>query len=258
MKILLSNDDGYDAIGIQTLKKVLLAAGHQVTLIAPDRNRSACSSSLTVRQSLRPIQIDENTWSIEEGTPADCIHLALLGMIDFEPNAIISGINDSANLGDDTLYSGTVAAALEARFIQGPKIAVSITEGDRFQQAAELTLNFLEQIISKSHLHQDILNINIPDLPRENIAGWRTTRLGKRLKSHPMTKDFDTQGRVIYHIGAVGESHHHRQGTDFEAIEQNFISISPIHIDMTNHSSIDPLSEWLDQSLLPPILNGRY
>ena len=261
MRLLLCNDDGYDAPGILALQEFFLNQGDDVFLIAPERNRSACSSSLTVRNHLKPVQFAAQSWKVINGTPADCVHLAINGFLNVEPDAIISGINDESNLGDDTLYSGTVAAAIEARKLPCPKIAVSIDGGGRFQEAAQITASLLRQIKQFPQVKQlpkaaslttglsseAIFNINIPNLPTHQIKGWKITRLGQRLRSHPIKQQLDEQGDPIYFIGAAGESHDHQVGTDFEALDERFISVTPISTDLTCHQSLQLLSTIVDQ-----------
>ena len=243
MRILLSNDDGFQADGIQALKYVLSNLGHDIYLIAPERNRSACSSSLTVRKALFPIEVAPQTWKVPDGTPADCIHLAMRGILDFEPDAVISGINDAPNLGDDIIYSGTVAAALEARYIKGPKLAVSLNFGQRFQQAATATAELLHYL-NRQPQHP-ILNINFPDLPSSAIKGWKSCRLGKRQPPTRMINESNMHGKTAFRIGPAGEPLLDKGNTDFNAIKDGFVSVSPIHIDMTSNTDLQFTQQFL-------------
>ena len=248
MHILLSNDDGYQAPGINTLKKHLLQAGHRVTIIAPDRNRSACSSLLSVTKPLTPVQVEKDIWYVEDGTPADCIHLALGGFFDFIPDMICAGINDCANLGDDTIYSGTIAAVIEARHIDRPKIAFSL-DGNKeadFTVAATIAVEVIEQI--HQHQYKQILNVNIPAIKLEQIQGWRITRLGSRVKSASITSSINEQGKTVYYIGEIGKCKDDHAGTDFEALEKGYVSITPLNIDLTDYSVLAKLQNQLNST----------
>lgn len=245
MHILLSNDDGYQALGINTLRKHLLQSGHRVTLIAPDRNRSACSSLLTVTKPLLPVQVSEDIWYVKDGTPADCVHLALGGLFDFVPDMVCAGINDCANLGDDTIYSGTVAAVIEARHQTMPKIAFSL-DGDgmyEFETAANIAVNIIEKV-HEQQIHT-LLNVNIPAITDDQIKGWRITRLGARVKSSPITPKIDAAGNTRYAIGQVGRCKDDRVGTDFEALEQGYISITPLQTDLTDFTTLHQLENLI-------------
>jgi 5'-nucleotidase len=251
MHILLSNDDGYQAPGINTLREHLLQAGHQVTLIAPDRNRSACSSLLTVNDSLLPVEVEEGLWYVKNGTPADCIHLALGGLFDFTPDMICAGINDCANLGDDTIYSGTVAAVIEGRHTNCPKIAFSLDSGESNSSKKELDFTVPAEIavqIIKTMQHRKdnaILNVNIPALPHNQIQGWQITRLGARVKSSPITAEINDDGQTVYFVGDIGRCKDNHSGTDFEALEKGFVSITPIREDLTDYSALPNLTHFL-------------
>ncbi len=246
MKILVSNDDGYTSEGIKTLAKELATLG-EITVVAPDRNRSGASNSLTLENPLRVNQLSDDIYRVE-GTPTDCVHLAITGLLDYEPDMVVSGINAGANLGDDVLYSGTVAAAMEGRFLGLPAIAISLvgTEGKHYQTAAWVA----HQLVSKQQVKalpaDTILNVNVPDLPIEELQGFETTRLGHRHKAEPVIKEFDPRGRVMYWIGPAGEEEDAGPGTDFNAIRRGAVSVTPLHIDLTSYKAMDGLAAWLD------------
>lgn len=249
MHILLSNDDGYQAPGIRALRKHLVQAKHRVTVIAPDCNRSACSSSITVTKALMPVEVGPDLWYVKNGTPADCIHLALGGLFDFVPDMVCAGINDCANLGDDTIYSGTVAAVIESRHMMIPKIAFSLDnkgsdENYDFSTAANIALQIIDKIYD-CQISQ-ILNVNIPALAYEDIKGWRVTRLGARVKSSPITSMLDERGQKLYFIGEVGRCQDNHAGTDFEALEKGYVSITPLHTDLSDYSVLHQLENQLE------------
>lgn len=246
MKILVSNDDGYMSEGIKTLAEELAKLG-EITVVAPDRNRSGASNSLTLENPLRVNQLSDDIYRVE-GTPTDCVHLAITGLLDYEPDMVVSGINAGANLGDDVLYSGTVAAAMEGRFLGLPAIAISLvgTQGKHYQTAAWVA----HQLVSKQQVKalpaDTILNVNVPDLPIEELQGFETTRLGHRHKAEPVIKEFDPRGRAMYWIGPAGEEEDAGPGTDFNAIRRGAVSVTPLHIDLTSYKAMDGLATWLD------------
>lgn len=250
MKILLSNDDGYLSPGIRTLFTALQqsALSEELIMLAPDRNRSAASNSLTLLEPLR-IHAHESApktaiYSVN-GTPTDCVHLGINGALDFHPDLVISGINDGANMGDDVLYSGTVAAATEGRFLGKPSIAVSLC-GDRyFETAAHVVLRFLSDL---PDIQPDtIININVPDIPLEALKGIKITRLGKRHCSEAVVKQRDPRGKPIYWIGPAGGAADAGEGTDFHAVEQGYASITPLKIDLSDYEMMDTLNQWIDK-----------
>ncbi len=247
MKILVSNDDGHQAQGILSLVKTLEKFA-TITVVAPDRNRSGASNSLTLESPLR-IKQASNGFYYVNGTPTDCVHLAITGFLEKQPDIIVSGINAGANLGDDVIYSGTVAAAMEGRFLGLPALAVSLASFNpqHYQTAArvvEMLLNRLQN--DKLPLPVDtILNINVPDCPWEELKGIQATRLGSRHLAEPAVKSTDQHGRPIYWIGPAGTEQDAGQGTDFYAINQGFVSITPLHVDLTRHSALENLGEWL-------------
>lgn len=250
MKILLSNDDGIHALGIQTLARTLREAGHDVTIVAPDRNRSAASSCLTLTDPLRTHRFDNGDYAIIAGTPADCVHLALNGMLNVPFDLVISGINHGANLGDDVIYSGTVAAALEGRHLRLPSIAVSLVGKKEqnylsgacyFDTAAKVVLDLLPKITADCIPANQVLNVNVPNLPYEQLKGVMATRLGYRSAAAEIIKQQDPRGANIYWIGTTGKPIDESEGTDFYAIDHNYVSITPIQADMTAHQSINAL-----------------
>lgn len=252
MNILISNDDGVHALGIQTLAKYLRQAGHQVTLIAPDRNRSAASSCLTLVDPLRVMQLENGDYSLIAGTPADCVHLALNGLFETAFDLVISGINHGANLGDDVIYSGTVAAALEGRHLPLPSLAVSLVGNNgagyisgeaHFDTAAQVVLDILPKITAGLIDAQQVLNINVPNLPYADLQGVQITHLGTRSPTAEIIKQQDPRGSTIFWIGPNGKPINNQNGSDFYAIEHGFVSVTPLQADMTAHQSLSRLKE---------------
>lgn len=250
MEILISNDDGVHADGIQTLAKALREAGHNVTVVAPDRNRSAASSCLTLVDPLRVMKLAQGDYAIIAGTPADCVHLALNGLFDKPFDLVISGINHGANLGDDVVYSGTVAAALEGRHLPLPGLAVSlvgekgsnyISGACHFDTAAKVVLDLLPKLKQGILNAKQVLNVNVPNIPYDAIKGVQITRLGERSMAAEIVKQQDPRGSEVYWIGASGKPVDDGEGTDFYAIAQQCVSITPIQADMTAHQSIQSL-----------------
>ncbi|MGB5625926.1 MAG: 5'/3'-nucleotidase SurE [Woeseiaceae bacterium] len=247
MKILVSNDDGYLATGIIALTEALERVA-DVVVVAPDRNRSAASSSLTLDRPLRVAKVSRNRYRVD-GTPSDCVHLALTGFLDHEPDLVVSGINHGANLGDDVIYSGTVAAALEGRFLGLPTIAVSLVghQLDHFDTAARVASELVLKI-ERAGLEPDVvLNVNVPDRPYHELNGIRATRLGFRHKSEQILKDSDPYGRPIYWVGPAGAGQDAGVGTDFHAIELGAASVTPLRVDLTRHEAVAGIAEWLKQ-----------
>jgi 5'/3'-nucleotidase len=224
-----------------------LAELADVTIVAPDRNRSGASNSLTLDVPLRVEQVASNVYYIN-GTPTDCVHVAITGLLAQEPDMVISGINHGANLGDDVLYSGTVAAAMEGRFLGLPAIAVSlvIDEGRHFETAARITRTLVERMIVAPLPRDTILNVNVPDRPFGDIAGIRHTRLGFRHKSEPVIKAHDPKGEAIYWVGPAGAGSDSGAGTDFHAIRAGCVSVSPVKVDLTDHANLGRLGAWLE------------
>ena len=249
MKILVSNDDGYRAEGILRLKEALEPLG-TVTIVAPDRNRSGASNSLTLDVPLRVFEAEPAVYYVI-GTPTDCVHLAISGLFDFEHDMVVSGVNDGPNLGDDVLYSGTVAAAVEGRFLGLPTLALSLcTEpqsGRHFETGARVARLLVEQLLAKPLGERAlILNVNVPDVPFEELAGFRATRLGFRHRSEQVVKARDPRGRPVYWIGPAGPEQDAGPGTDFHAVADGFVSVTPLQIDLTRHAAIERLAGWLD------------
>ncbi len=245
MKILLSNDDGYQATGLVCLAEHLQMVA-DITVVAPDRNRSGASNSLTLDNPIRASKA-ANGFVFVDGTPTDCVHLAVTGLLDELPDMVISGINAGSNLGDDTIYSGTVAAAMEGRFLGLPAIAVSLV-GEHlthYATAAKAVLRILDRLKNTPLPIDTILNVNVPDIPWAELEGFAATRLGRRHKSEPVVKQFDPRGRPIYWVGPVGPEEEAGPGTDFYAVRHKKVSVTPIKIDMTRYESIEPIAEWL-------------
>lgn len=245
MRILLSNDDGYQARGLRALTEHLAGVA-ELTIVAPARNHSGASNSLTLDSPLRVEQVDSNFYYVN-GTPTDCVHVALTGLLDEEPDMVIAGVNHGANLGDDVIYSGTVAAAMEGRFLGFPAVAVSLVlgEGQHFATAATVARKLVERMIKEPLPRDTILNINVPDVPVASLAGVRATRLGFRHRSEPVIKARDPKNQPIYWIGAAGPQADAGPGTDFHAIAAGHVSVTPIKVDLTSHAGIPPLDDWL-------------
>ena len=244
MKILVSNDDGYLAPGIQALAEAMQAIA-EILVVAPDSNRSGSSNSLTLDRPLS-LQRAENGFYFLNGTPSDCVHVALTGGFDFKPDLVVSGINQGQNMGDDTLYSGTVAAATEGFLFGIPAIAFSqVDRGWSHLDAAarvarDIVVRKLEALANPS-----LMNINIPNLPYSEIKGWCATRLGKRHESEPVIKTQDPHGRDIFWIGPAGRAKDAGEGTDFYAVANGFVSITPLQIDLTHQPQLEALRKVL-------------
>jgi 5'-nucleotidase len=245
MKILVSNDDGYLATGINVLAEALESIA-DVVVVAPDRNRSAASSSLTLHDPLRISEVGKRRYRVN-GTPSDCVHLALTGFLDEEPDLVVSGINHGANLGDDVIYSGTVAAAVEGRFLGFPSIAVSLVgrKLQHFETAGRVARELVERLAKNSLPSDFILNVNVPDRPYEELTGIVEARLGFRHKSEPVVKSQDPHGHTIYWVGPAGPGQDAGPGTDFHALEAGAVAVTPLKIDLTRHEAISKLGAWL-------------
>jgi len=245
VQILLSNDDGYLAPGLAILAKRLAKLG-QLSVVAPDRNRSAASNSLTLSRPLNA-QLADNGFYKVDGTPTDCVHLAITGLLSTEPDIVISGPNDGPNMGDDVLYSGTVAAATEGRFLGLPAIAVSMGSFDpqHFETACWATDKLITRLQHQPLTEDTILNVNVPDLPIDQIKGFKSTRLGNRHKSSGVVKQINPRGESVYWVGPPGEAQDAGEGTDFYAVKQGFISVTPLQIDLTRYDSLQNLHQWL-------------
>lgn len=262
MKILLSNDDGFIAPGLNLLRAGLLDYANvaEVLTVTPDRDRSASSNSLTLDRPLRLTQRGDNFYSVN-GTPTDCVHLALTGLYMQEvPDLVVSGINAGANMGDDVIYSGTVAAATEGRNLGLPAIAVSMASfnPEHYASGVQAVLSLLDDLPNLQFSHNNegthinnvatILNVNVPDLPWSEIKGFRATRLGKRHAAEPVIKSQDPRGNDVYWVGPVGDAADAGEGTDFSAIEEAYVSVTPIHIDLTRYSALDETTNWLQKN----------
>jgi len=225
-----------------------LQAIAEVTLVAPDRNRSGASNSLTLDDPIRATAITDSIFKVD-GTPTDCVHLAITGLLAKEPDIVVSGINAGANLGDDVLYSGTVAAAMEGRFLGLPAIAVSLVGSQlrHYETAAQVVVGLLNDLANAPLPSDTILNINVPDLPKDEIVGIKTTRLGHRHKSEPVIRDKDPRGRDLFWVGPPGEEKEDGPGTDFDAVRNGYVSVTPLHVDLTRHSAIPELTKWLQE-----------
>tara|TARA_Y100000739_G_C20607258_1_gene466352 strand:+ start:96 stop:842 length:747 start_codon:yes stop_codon:yes gene_type:complete len=244
MRILISNDDGYQADGIIRLAKSLGEIA-EVIVVAPSENKSAASSSLTIGKPLKPIQIDKNIYSID-ATPTDCVHLALCGFIKESIDLVVTGINFGANLGDDVIYSGTVAGAIEGRFLGLPSIAMSLAswECNHFNTAGNIAKILVNQIDKAPISNNTIMNVNVPDVPMSEILGIKSTRLGSRHKSAPSIQD--SKDPSLYWIGENGKEADNAEGTDFHAVSNNYVSVTPLQIDSTKFSEVRQLSNWLE------------
>jgi 5'-nucleotidase len=245
MRILLSNDDGYFSPGLRCLADALKPIA-EVDVVAPERDRSGASNSLTLVRPLR-LQRAANGFYYVDGTPTDCVHLAITGLLTQEPDIVIAGINLGANLGDDVIYSGTVAAAMEGRFLGLPAIAVSLVgkEARHFATAAHVVLHLLDRLKHHPLPHDTILNVNVPDIPYPELKGIEATRLGHRHKAEPVIKSADPHGNPIYWVGPPGGEADAGQGTDFYAIRQQRVSVTPLHVDLTRHGTLSQLAAWL-------------
>ena len=244
MRILISNDDGYQAKGIKQLAESLSEIA-DIIIVAPNENKSAASSSLTIGKPLKPIQIEHNIYAID-ATPSDCVHLALCGFIKESIDLVVTGINFGANLGDDVIYSGTVAGAIEGRFIGLPSIAISLAslECEHFETAGAIAKQLVAQIDKAPLSYNTIINVNVPDVPLSNIKGIKSTRLGNRHKSDPSIQDENNPS--LFWIGENGQEADNGEGTDFHAISNNFVTVTPLQIDLTKYSEIATLSKWIE------------
>ena len=245
MRILLSNDDGYFAPGITVLAEALSALG-EVTVVAPERDRSGASNSLTLDRPLM-VKRAQNGFYYVNGTPTDCVHLAVTGLLEHLPDIIVSGVNHGANMGDDTIYSGTVAAATEGFLLGIPSIAVSLVAagGDHFATAAQVACKLVDRFRTWSPRQAVLLNVNVPDVPHDQLCGAEVTRLGKRHKAEPVMKSATPRGDVVYWIGAAGGAQDAGEGTDFHAVNRKVVSITPLQMDLTRFSQMQAVQEWL-------------
>ncbi|MEH6503660.1 MAG: 5'/3'-nucleotidase SurE [Cycloclasticus sp.] len=245
MHILISNDDGYLAPGLLALAKSLATVA-EVTVVAPDRNRSAASNSLTLEMPLRVQQMENGFFSVD-GTPTDCVHLAITGLLKNDPDIVFSGINNGENMGDDVLYSGTVAAATEGRFMGLPSIAISMNSSQpaHYETGAYVAVQLFKGLLNEKLPNDTILNVNVPDLPLSEIKGFKATRLGLRHRSESVIEARDPRNKIIYWVGPPGGQQDAGEGTDFHAVEQQYVSITPLQIDLTNYKRLVDVNSWL-------------
>jgi len=245
MHILVSNDDGYLAPGLARLAQALGALA-QIDVVAPERDRSGASNSLTLDRPLR-VRRGDNGFFYVDGTPTDCVHLAITGLLDTQPDMVVAGINQGANLGDDVLYSGTVAAAMEGRFLGIPAIAVSLVgqDGTHFDTAASVAVDLVRRLQHDPLPADTILNVNVPNVRLELLRGIEATRLGHRHKAEPVVKASDPHGRAVYWVGAPGAEADAGPGTDFHAVRQQHVSVTPLHVDLTRYTALEQVSSWL-------------
>jgi len=245
MRILLSNDDGYFAPGLAALAQGL-ASFAEVTVVAPERDRSGASNSLTLDRPLILRRAPSGFYYVN-GTPTDCVHLAVTGMLELLPDIIISGINHGANMGDDTIYSGTVAAATEGYLLGIPSIAVSLASHNawHFDTAARVVANLVQRIQAQPPVEPMLLNVNVPDAPYDEIDAPVVTRLGKRHKAEAVVKTTNPRGQTVYWVGAAGAAQDAGEGTDFFAVANGRVSITPLQVDLTRYSQMDDVKSWL-------------
>lgn len=246
--ILLCNDDGVNAEGLVKLYQCLARVFDNITVVAPDRNCSGLSHSLTLQNPLRVNKLENGFYSVN-GTPVDCINVAIDQLCEQKPDVIISGINHGANLGQDVIYSGTVAAAMEGFQLGVPSLAVSLTrkEHQHYDSAAQVVCELLKHMQNNQMPQWDVLNINVPDVPYEQLKGIAITHLGKRLRSQPMTKQQDTWGRDIYWFGQLGQPDNNGPAADFSAIDELYASVTPIQVDMTKYDAMSSLTTWINK-----------
>ena len=245
MRILLSNDDGYFAPGILALAEALDGLG-EIVVVAPEQNRSGASNSLTLD---RPVSLKQaaNGFYFVNGTPTDCVHLAVTGMLDYLPDIIVSGINHGANMGDDTIYSGTVAAATEGFLLGIPSIAMSLAsfEGNHFNTAGRIARELVERFLSDPIREPVLLNVNVPDIPYDDLGGAEVTRLGRRHKAEPVVRMRSPRNDTVYWVGAAGAAAEAGPGTDFNATEHGCVSITPLQVDLTHTAQLQAIANWL-------------
>ena len=245
MKILLSNDDGYFAPGLNILAEHIAQLA-EVMVVAPERNRSGASNSLTLDRPLS-VRKASNGFYYVNGTPTDCVHIALTGLMEDMPDMVISGINDGANMGDDTIYSGTVAAAMEGYLLGIPSIAVSMSQHNstHFETAAKVAVELVQHYQKHGFSSPTLLNVNVPDIPYNELQGTVVTRLGKRHKAEPVVQLKTPRNETVYWVGAAGLPYDGGEGTDFYAVANHKVSILPIQVDLTNHAQLSDINDWL-------------
>ncbi len=246
MHILISNDDGYFAPGIAALAQAMCPLG-KVTVVAPDRDRSGASNSLTLDRPLFLRQVSPDVYHVN-GTPSDCVHLAVTGMLESLPDIVVSGINHGANMGDDTVYSGTVAAATEGFLLGVPAMAFSLASHHYhdFSAAAEIAAGLVSRVLARPFQTPVLLNVNIPPCALTEIKGERVTRLGRRHKAEPTVRGTSPRGEAVYWVGPAGKAAEAGEGTDFHAVDAGFVSITPLQIDLTHTGQMSMLQTWLN------------
>ncbi len=244
MRILLSNDDGYFAPGLEVLAGALAGLG-DIVVVAPEQNCSGASNSLTLSRPL-VLRKAASGFHYVNGTPTDCVHLAVTGMLDQLPDIIVSGINHGANMGDDTIYSGTVAAATEGYLLGIPSIAISLTsfEPKNYATAGQVARQLVERFIRNPIKEPVLLNVNVPDIPYVELKGTEVTRLGRRHKAEPVVKMQSPRNETVYWIGAAGGAADAGPGTDFNAVDRGFVSITPLQIDLTHVAQLPSIRQW--------------
>jgi 5'-nucleotidase len=247
VRILLSNDDGYFAPGLAALERALSALG-TVTVVAPERDRSGASNSLTLDRPLSVRRAASGYYYVN-GTPTDCVHLAVTGLLEDLPDIVVSGINDGANMGDDTIYSGTVAAATEGFLLGIPSLAVSLVagEGGHFETAARVAAELVARFARERFGEPVLLNVNVPDIPHDRLRGQQVTRLGKRHKAEPVVKSSNPRGQTVYWVGAAGQAQDAGEGTDFHATANGWVSLTPLQMDLTRFAQMDRIQGWLNK-----------
>ncbi|MCL2874954.1 MAG: 5'/3'-nucleotidase SurE [Betaproteobacteria bacterium] len=247
MRILISNDDGYFAPGIAALALALSSVA-EVTVVAPERDRSGASNSLTLDRPLT-LRRAANGFYYVDGTPSDCVHLAVTGIFEELPEMVISGVNHGANMGDDTIYSGTVAAATEGYLLGVPSLAISLVSRDAsdFSAAAQVAVDFVHRFSRQPFREPILLNINVPDLPYESLKPPRVTRLGRRHKAEPVVRGTTPRGDTVYWVGAAGRAADAGEGTDFHAVANGLVSVTPLQIDLTHTAQTGAIADWLSQ-----------
>jgi 5'-nucleotidase len=245
MHILLSNDDGYFAPGLAVLAEAISAIA-KITVVAPERDRSGASNSLTLDRPLS-VRRAQNGFFYVNGTPTDCVHLAVTGLLDEMPDIVISGVNHGANMGDDTIYSGTVAAATEGFLLGIPSLAVSLVAngGDHFKTAARVAADLAARLLRDPLEQPVLLNVNVPDLPFESLCGTEVTRLGKRHKAEPVVRALTPRGETVYWVGAAGSAQDAGDGTDFNAVNQSMVSVTPLQVDLTSAGQLQTIRRWI-------------
>jgi 5'-nucleotidase len=248
MHILLSNDDGYFAPGIMALFEAVSKVADVVTVVAPDAERSGASNSLTLDRPLM-VRRAHNGFYYVNGTPTDCVHLAVTGILDALPDMVISGINHGANMGDDTVYSGTVAAATEGFLLGIPSIAVSLAMNGQsnFATAGQLVLDLIERQQTHPLGRPYLLNLNVPDCSYAEVKGMQVTRLGKRHKAEPVISATNPRGETVYWVGPAGSAQDAGEGTDFYAVKQGYAAITPLQMDLTSYAQLDDVRDWMNK-----------